>query len=62
MTLYGFNKTRGVGFIQRPQLLVFYSGKCAGIGGIEAEITYSDGLLEGFVENAMNVLDRKSVV
>ena len=44
-------------FVQRIKLLPLYSGKDTAVGGIRADVSGSDSLLEGLVEDAVNVLN-----
>ena len=57
VALDGLEKGGGGGFVQRLDLLLLDQWQFAGVGGVEPDIAHLHRLLEGLVENAVEVLD-----
>ena len=52
-----FQKFGHLTIVQRLNFFLFSTGRFTCVSGIDPEIAHLDGLLQGFVQNAVNVAD-----
>ena len=58
MALDGAHKAADRYIVHRPQLFAFHSGQSAGVGGVKSKVPNGHGLLERFMKDAVDQVDR----